>query len=176
MHACDCELLINFLCKINKTCKQTIYGNLRYPVTLTNELLLTVFLCFSTGQKEETPAIHLHYYKLTIYKLFSDKHTKSTHVAQCPKSGRFVTSQFNVLCSTMLPIATAGFCPKYGFAVPQLLKPGSQYDARASVALRASGCRWNRLDFYSSIASRALTSVQPIRLSKNLATGMQFDQ
>ena len=56
-----------------------------------------------------------------------------------------------------------------------LLKPGSQYDARASVASRASGWRWNRIDFYSSIASWALASVQPIRLSKNLMSGMQFD-
>ena len=55
------------------------------------------------------------------------------------------------------------------------LKPGSQYDARASVVSRASGWRWNRLDFYSSVASRALASVQPIRLSKNLTSGMQFD-
>ena len=55
------------------------------------------------------------------------------------------------------------------------LKPGSQNDACASVALRASGWRWNRLNFYSSIASRALASVQPIRLSKNLTSGMQFD-
>ena len=47
-------------------------------------------------------------------------------------------------------------------------KPGSQYDARASIALRASGWCWNRLDFYSSVASLALASVQPIRLSKNL--------
>ena len=55
------------------------------------------------------------------------------------------------------------------------IKPGSQYDAHASVASRASGWRWNRLDFYSSVASRALASVQPIRLSKNLTSGMQFD-
>ena len=55
------------------------------------------------------------------------------------------------------------------------IKPGSQYDARASIASRASGWRWNRLDFYSSIASRALASVQPIRLSKILMSGMQFD-
>ena len=55
------------------------------------------------------------------------------------------------------------------------LKPGSQYDARASVASRVSGWRWNRLDFYSSVASWALASVQPIRLSKNLMSEMQFD-
>ena len=55
------------------------------------------------------------------------------------------------------------------------LKPGSQYDARASVAMRASGWHWNRLDFYSSVASWALASVQPIRLSKNLTSAMQFD-
>ena len=55
------------------------------------------------------------------------------------------------------------------------LKPGSQFDPRTSVVLWASGWRWNRLDFYSSVASRALASVQPIRLSKNLTSGMQFD-
>ena len=55
------------------------------------------------------------------------------------------------------------------------LKPGSQYDARASVASRVLGWRWNRLDFYSNVASRALASVQPIRLSKKLMCGMQFD-
>ena len=55
------------------------------------------------------------------------------------------------------------------------VKPGSQYDARASVAPRASGLRWNRLDFYSSVALRVLASVQPIRLLKNLTSGMQFD-
>ena len=31
----------------------------------------------------------------------------------------------------------------------------------------ALGWRWNRLDFYSSVASRELASVQPIRLLKN---------
>ena len=36
------------------------------------------------------------------------------------------------------------------------IKPGSQYDARASVVLQVLGWRWNRLDFYSSIASQAL--------------------
>ena len=54
------------------------------------------------------------------------------------------------------------------------IKPGSQYDAHASIASwasRASGWCWNRLDFYSSIASRALASVQPIRSSKNLMSG-----
>ena len=63
--------------------------------------------------------IHLyHIYHIYLYMLytctvinllfvnyFSDKH-KSTLVAHNPKSGRFVTSQFNVLHSTMLPIAT----------------------------------------------------------------------
>ena len=52
------------------------------------------------------------------------------------------------------------------------VKPGSQYDACASVA---SGWCWNKLDFYSSVASWALASIQPIRLSKNLTSGMQFD-
>ena len=56
----------------------------------------------------------------------------------------------------------------------KLSLPGSQY-ARTSVASRASGWRWNRLDFYSSIVLWALASVQPIRLSKNLTSGMQFD-
>ena len=55
------------------------------------------------------------------------------------------------------------------------LKPSSQYDARASITSRASGWRWNRLNFYSSVVSRALASVQPIRLSKNLMSEMQFD-
>ena len=41
------------------------------------------------------------------------------------------------------------------------VKPG------ASIASLASGWRWNRLDF-SSVASPALTSIQPIRLPKNL--------
>ena len=47
------------------------------------------------------------------------------------------------------------------------LKPGSQYDTRTSVASRVSGWCWNRLYFYSSVASWALASIQPIRLSKN---------
>ena len=55
------------------------------------------------------------------------------------------------------------------------LKLGSQYYAHASVVSQASGWCWNRLDFYSSVASWALTSVQPIWLSKNLLSGMQFD-
>ena len=38
------------------------------------------------------------------------------------------------------------------FSPALTVKPGSQYDARASVASRASGWRWNRLDFYSSVA------------------------
>ena len=48
------------------------------------------------------------------------------------------------------------------------LKAGSQYDARACVASRVSEWCWNRLDFYSNVASRALASIQPIILSKNL--------
>ena len=55
------------------------------------------------------------------------------------------------------------------------IKPGSQYDAHANVASRAPGWRWNRLDFYSSVALQALASVQPIRLSKNLMSEIQFD-
>ena len=55
------------------------------------------------------------------------------------------------------------------------IKPGSQYDAHASVASRTSGWHWNRLDFYSSVASRALASIQPIRLPKNLMSEIQFD-
>ena len=56
------------------------------------------------------------------------------------------------------------------------IKPGSQYDACASIALWASGWRWNRLNFYSSVVSRVLASVQPIRLLKKLTSGMQFDR
>ena len=55
------------------------------------------------------------------------------------------------------------------------IKPSSQYDTRSSIALRASGWCWNRLDFYSSVASQELASVQPIRLLKNLMSEMQFD-
>ena len=43
--------------------------------------------------------------------------------------------------------------------IKKKVKLGSQYDAGASVALRASECCWNRLDFYSSIVSPALTSI-----------------
>ena len=35
---------------------------------------------------------------------------------------------------------------------------------------------WNRLDFYSSVVLRTLANVQPIRLPKNLTSGMQFDK
>ena len=55
------------------------------------------------------------------------------------------------------------------------VKPGSQYDAHASIVSWASGWRWNRLDFYSIVVLRALASVQPIRLLRNLTSGMQFD-
>ena len=41
---------------------------------ITNNFLLTVFFRFSTGQKQQTHATYLHYYKLTVYKLFSNKH------------------------------------------------------------------------------------------------------
>ena len=51
--------------------------------------------------------------------------------------------------------------------VHRRLKPGSQYDARTSIASRASGWCRNRLNFYYSIVSRAFSSGQPIRLSKN---------
>ena len=44
-----------------------------------------------------------------------------------------------------------------------------------AVASRVSGWCWSRLDFYSSVTSRVLASVQPIRLSKNLSSEMQFD-
>ena len=54
-------------------------------------------------------------------------------------------------------------------------KAGSQYDSGASMASQASGWCWNRLNFYSSIASPALASVQPIRLSKNWTSGIEFD-
>ena len=40
-----------------------------------------------------------------------------------------------------------------------MVKAGSQYDTRASVVSWALGLRWNRLNFYSSIASPALASV-----------------
>ena len=55
------------------------------------------------------------------------------------------------------------------------IKPGSQYDAHSNVASWAPGWHWNRLDFYSSVASQALASVQPIRLLKNLMSEIQFD-
>ena len=57
----------------------------------------------------------------------------------------------------------------------QTVQPGSQYGAHTSVASRASGWCWNILDFYSSVALQVLASVQPIRMSKNLTSGMQFD-
>ena len=44
--------------------------------------------------------INYMYYKLTVYKLFSDNHNKSTLVTYRLKSGRFVTSSFNVPHST----------------------------------------------------------------------------
>ena len=55
------------------------------------------------------------------------------------------------------------------------IKPALQYDAHANVASRVPGWCWNRLDFYSSVALQALASVQPIRLSKNLMSEIQFD-
>ena len=63
--------------------------------------------------------MQLHYYKLTVYKLFSDKHI-SVLVAHSPKSEWFVTFKFDVLCPTMLLIATdysfaAGLHTKHGF-------------------------------------------------------------
>ena len=39
-------------------------------------------------------------------------------------------------------------------------------------ASQALGWHWNRLNFYSSIASPALASIQPIKLSKNLTLGI----
>ena len=50
--------------------------------------------------------------------------------------------------------------------VTQSVKPGLQYDDDASVGLRVLGWHWNRLTFYSSVASPALASVQSIKLSK----------
>ena len=56
-------------------------------------------------------------------------------------------------------------------AVSWWLKPGSQYDAGASVALQVSGWCWNGLYFYSMCC---VASIQPIRLSKNLTSGIEF--
>ena len=50
------------------------------------------------------------------------------------------------------------------YSILASLKPGSQYDACASVAMQTSRWCLNRLDFYSSNASPV--SIQPIRLSK----------
>ena len=71
-------------------------------------------------------AIQLHYYKLTVYKPFNNKHTKSMLKVHHPENERFVTFQFNMLCSTMLLIAieysfTARFRTKYGLVLPKLL-------------------------------------------------------
>ena len=41
------------------------------------------------------------------------------------------------------------------------IKPGSQYDVCASVASQAPGLHWNRLDFYSSVASQLSISQRP---------------
>ena len=54
-------------------------------------------------------------------------------------------------------------------------KLGPQYDAGASVVSWMSGWRCNRLDFYSSVASPVLASVQPIRLLKCLTSGKELD-
>ena len=48
----------------------------------------------------------------------------------------------------------------------QVVNNCAQYDTHASVVSWASGWHRNRLDFYSSVASQTLASVQPIRLLK----------
>ena len=57
----------------------------------------------------------------------------------------------------------------------QVVNNCAQYDTHASVVSWASGWHWNRLHFYSNVASRTLASIQPIRLLKNFTSGMQFD-
>ena len=61
------------------------------------------------------------------------------------------------------------FCmtPWYGTS----LKGGTQYGTHPSVM---SGWCWNRLYFYSSIASSMLASIQAIRLSENLTPRIEF--
>ena len=114
-------------------------------------VLLTVFFHFSTGQEQQTHAIQLHYCKLTVYKLFGNKQYKSTLIAHRSKSERFVTFQFNVLHSTMLPIATeyfftAGFRTKYGLVVSQLLSPstGQTYPSTHQFSSHNMCFSWNK--------------------------------
>ena len=54
------------------------------------------------------------------------------------------------------------------------VKTSSQYDAGASIVLRASGWCWSWLKLNSSITSPALVSTQPIRLSKMLTSGLNL--
>ena len=49
-----------------------------------------------------------------------------------------------------------------------VLKAGSQYDIGTIMVSGASAWRWNRLNFYSSIALPVLASIQPIILLKIL--------
>ena len=79
------------------------------------------------------------------------------------------------LISLCFTVSSACLSLRLVTKVSRCVKLGSQYDARASVASQASGWRWNRLDFYSNVASQALASVQPISLLKNITSGMQFD-
>ena len=49
-------------------------------------------------------------------------------------------------------------------------------DAGRSVVSQASVWCWNRLNFYSSVVSPVLASVQSIRLSTTFTSGIEFDQ
>ena len=55
------------------------------------------------------------------------------------------------------------------------LKADSKYDVGTSIASQVSVWRWSWLKFSLSVTSPALVSIQPIRLSKNLTSGIKFD-
>ena len=54
-------------------------------------------------------------------------------------------------------------------------KPRLTFGSGTNMVSQVSGGCWNRLNFYSSVAMPVLPSVQPVRLSKNLTSGKEFD-
>ena len=108
----------------------------------------------------------------------SNLHVQSSYLRKKKAARGVRTCNYNsVTWENIKRKATSGVWTytRYQYVWIVSVKHGSQYDACATIALRASGWRWNRLDFYSSLASWALASIQPIRLSKNLTTEIQFD-
>ena len=68
---------------------------------------------------------------------------------------KFVNSAFQVIGTNRWPVSILDSQLVHVIVAVSTIKAGSQYDAGASVALKASGWRWSWLEFNSTVTSSA---------------------